>query len=51
MTSTDQQPDTYRVILSDGSVFWNTDGKARFTLEIARMYARWMHGTVELAKP
>lgn len=37
----------YRVILSDGTVFWTAEGKTRFTLDTARMYARWMGGTVE----
>jgi hypothetical protein len=48
MTENDTTADTrYRVVLLDGNVFWNTDGRSMFTLETARMYARWMGGTVE----
>lgn len=41
----------YRLILPDGTMFTNTDGCSLFTLEEARVYARWMGGTVTPAQP
>jgi len=46
-----QGEEKYKVILPSRAVFVNVSGQAKFTLETARMYARWVHGTVRGTTP